>query len=671
MSGQFPNLLRPIQIGPIEVRNRLFNPGHGKSMAVNGMPEDQHYHYWVERARGGVGLIVTEVESVHPTSREPYVAGMTLRNWDESVVARYQKIAKGVHEHGARIFAQLWHSGLAAERAVKSPLPLLAPSAIPLHIGSEIPKEMELEDIREIIRSFGDAADRVRRGGYDGVEIHAAYEWLIHSFLSPRYNRRTDKYGGSLTNRMRFLREVIDEIRGRVGDSIAVGLRVNGDEFISDEPDRRAAAVRATLESLSGATEAQALELPELQEICQLLEQDGKIDFINTTVGGPDTLHMTVAPMAIPPGYQLHVPRALKEVLKRIPVMAVGRLTTPVEAEAILAGGSADMVGMVRELIADPEFVNKIRDERLDDIRPCVGANSCIARVLGDFISCIQNPATGREEDWGSQSLKAAENPRNILVVGGGPAGLEAARIAALRGHHVTLIEKQAQLGGQVLLAAEAPHRASLRGITDYLAHQLEKLHVEVILNQEATADWIRKETPDIVVIATGSQPCTGIAGAVSAHDVLTRTVELGDSVLVVDGTGHHEAAGTIEYIAATGRHVEVVTRERAVGMLTSGTLDAPLLWKRLSRLGVKVHASTWPEQIFDRSVVVRDLHSGELKTLADIDDIVEINQKQANASLYLELKEMSVEVRRIGDALAPRLIDHAIYDGHALGRQV
>ncbi|MBI2847352.1 MAG: FAD-dependent oxidoreductase [Chloroflexi bacterium] len=657
----FPHIFSPLKIGPITVKNRLYNPPHGKSIGENNHPGERHLAYWEERAKGGIALIITEVESVHPTSRDSSPAGLSLRNWDDSIIPHYQKITSVIHTYDTKMFCQIYHSGQIA--STFGYMPLWAASPIPSAKGpyAEVPKEMELEDIQEVIRAYGDAAVRAMTGGFDGVEIHISY-WLPLTFLSSALNKRKDRYGGSLENRMRFLFEVVDEVYSRVGGRIAVGVRMNGDEA-----------------RIGGWS------LEEAKILCKNLEASGKIDFIDTTVGNPAS-EFTVPPMAMPHGYQLYVSKGIKEVVKKIPVFTVGRIVSPSHAERILADGHADMVGLVRALLADPEFPNKAREGRGDDIRQCVGANSCRSARRGHMpLRCIHNPTASKEREWGIGTLKPAAHKKRMLIVGGGPGGLEAARVAALRGHRVTLYEKEKKLGGQVNLAVKAPYREEFGGITEYLIRQIEKLGVDVHLGVEATPEVILAQKADAVIIATGSLPVkTGYSpvradveklqgvdqpNVFTIWDVLQDKAELGEHIVFIDDNGHHEAAGTIEWLLDRGKKVEVVTRFNNVGAALEGTGDQQFFVPRVRKKGVVIHRVSWVEAIQDHTVRIYDLQTNEESTIQNVDSVVIAAGKVVNDSLYKALKGKVKELHRIGDCVAPRLVDHAIYEGHSLGR--
>ncbi|MBI4337781.1 MAG: FAD-dependent oxidoreductase [Chloroflexi bacterium] len=667
----FPHLFSPVRIGPITVPNRVYFGPHGKSYAVDGKPSDRHINYWVERAKGGIGLIITEVENIHPTGLGGRPPGAHILNVDDTIIPAYQRVTQAVHRHGAKIFCQLAHEGVSSSNpAFTGIMPLWGPSSVRADDSpiAEMPKEMELEDIQALVRAFRDAAVRAIKGGFDGVEVHCTFFGLLHHFASPTFNKRTDQYGGSLENRMRLLFEVVEAVRGAVGRNVVVGVRLNGQEVRQG-----------------------GMGLDEAKIIAQNLEASGLVDYINTAIGGHVNIYMNIPPMFVPRGYALFMAQGIKEVVKRIPVFGIGRFTSPEQIEQALASNSADLIGLVRALIADPEFVNKAREGRLNAIRPCIGVNTCIGREYAGYgVGCVHNPATGREGEWGIGTLKPATVKKRLLVVGGGPAGLEAALTAALRGHQVDLYEREAALGGQLNLAVRQPYRQDLGAIAGWRVDHLGQAGVRVHLNTEVTAELVLAQDPDAVVVATGSAPdASGFSPArydvprlpgvdqpnvFTAWEVLrgryvSGKTGLGQRVVVLDDNNHHEAAGTVEYLLDQGKHVEVVTRFNTIGAALWHTLEETPTMQRLKKKGVVLHPRQWARAVQGNSVRVYDMDTEEERILEDVDSVVLVARKLPEDRLYFALKGKVKELHRIGDCLAPRLIDNAIYEGHALAR--
>ena len=468
MAHQFRYLFTPLRVGGLTLKNRIFSSGHAEAMAEDGRPGSRLRAYHEAKARGGAALtIIGGSTSVHPSS--PASAWNMVANHDDSIVPAYRAIADAVHRHDCLIMSQLTHLGRRAQSDVESWHVLLAPSQLPEKVHREVPHEMEPEQIAMVVRAFGDAARRCRDGGLDGAELSFAHNHLVDQFWSPLFNRRTDEYGGSLEHRMRFGFEIFREIRRQVGQDWVVGARISGDE-LSDG----------------------GLSAEDMAEIARRLAGSGLVDFLSIIGGAAHTaaLQAQVVPnMSYPVGLFVPLAAAIKAAVPGIPVFHASRIVDPVHADQILAEGAIDLVGMTRALIADPDLPRKAREGRIEDIRVCVGANEgCIDRIYqGKPVTCIQNPGVSREGELSEPT--PATTRRRVVVVGAGVAGLEAARVAALRGHRVVLLEREAEVGGQVLVASRAPQRAEYGGIVRFLARQVGKLPIDCRLDVDATAE--------------------------------------------------------------------------------------------------------------------------------------------------------------------------------------
>src|SRR5437867_2134328 len=509
MAPELRSLFSPIQVGRVTLKNRIYSSGHAEAMAESGRPGARLTRYHEAKARGGCALtIFGGSSSVHPSS--PAAAWKQIANHDDSIIPAYRAIADAVHRHGCLVLTQLTHLGRRAQADGDETSVLLAPSQIPERVHRDVPHELEGEQIGELVRAFGEAARRSRDGGLDGIEISMAHNHLIDQFWSPLSNQRLDDYGGSLGNRMRFATEVLSEIRRRVGGDFVVGARISGDEF-----------------TRGGLTAA------DMAEIARRLATSGLIDFLSIIGGGAHTYELQAAAvpnMSYATGVYVPLAAAIKQAAPQMPIFHASRIVDPVHADRAVAAGHLDVVGMTRALIADPDLPRKAREGRFDDIRTCVGANEgCIDRIYqGKPVTCVQNPATGREGELAD--VRVATKPKRVVVVGGGVAGLEAARMAAIRGHRVMLFERAAELGGQVLLAARAPARAEYAGIVRFLVAQVEKLAVKVRRAVEATPSAVLAARPDVVIVATGSHPhipplpCCDGKHVVTDRDVLCGT---------------------------------------------------------------------------------------------------------------------------------------------------
>ncbi|NTU85725.1 MAG: mycofactocin system FadH/OYE family oxidoreductase 2, partial [Chloroflexales bacterium] len=527
-------LFTPIRLGSLTLKNRIVFSAHLTNYAEDYMPSERHVYYYRERARGGAGLIITEEHSTHPTDH-PYEK--LIHAFNPEVIPRYRRITEAIHAEGVPILAQINHNG-GQGSGMFTRLPAWAPSAVADPLFREVPKAIELEDIQAVIQGYAQVARHTQLGGFDGVELQCSHSSIVRQFLSRHNNRRADAYGGGLEGRMRLLREIIAAIRERCGRGYVLGVRLCGDELIRD-----------------------GIVLDEAVAAARMLEADGLVDYINTSIGtATQTLYMIEASMHIPPGYALFISSAIRRAV-RLPVIGVGRIKDPIQAERVLQEGHADLVGVVRAQIADPEFGRKSRENRAEDIRLCLSCNQeCVGRMgLNRWMGCIETPATGREQALGIGTLQPAGQRKRVVVVGGGPAGMKAAVVAARRGHQVTLFEQQAELGGQVNLAVKVTNRAEFGDLVRNLLHEIHQLEITVRAGTLATPELVLAERPDAVVIATGSTPDRATfpgadgPGVADVADILAGRAEPGRRVLIVDRLGFHEAAGVAEYLAERG----------------------------------------------------------------------------------------------------------------------
>jgi len=652
MSASARLLFSPLKVGNITVQNRIVFSAHLTNFAEDFMPTDRHACYYRERARGGVGLIITEEHSVHPTDH-PYEK--LIHAFNPAVLPGYRRITEMVHAEGTPILAQINHNG-GQSSGMFTRLPAWAPSAIADPLFREVPKAVEHEDIHQIIDGYATVASYTKRGGFDGIELQCSHSSIVRQFLSRSTNTRTDEYGGSLENRARLLREIIGAIRLAVGRDYVLSVRLCGDELIRD-----------------------GITIDEAVDLARLLERDRLIDCINTSIGtATQTLYMIEASMRIPPNYAMFIPSAIRKAV-HLPVIGVGRVKDPIQAERLLAEGHADLVGVVRAQIADPEFARKARENRADDIRLCLSCNQeCVGRMgLNRWLGCIETPATGREQALGIGTLQPAKPAKRMTVVGGGPAGLKAAAVAARRGHKVTLLEKEERLGGQVAAAVRVTNRAEFGDIVRNLVHEIEQLPVEVRTGVAATPEMVLAERPDAVIVATGSLPDRrGIPGAdgprvADATDILAGRVTPGRRVLLIDRLGFHEATSTAEFMAEQGCAVEVVTQTLYVGQDLGVTLDLENWYRQARRLGIRCTPNHSVLSIEEGVVTALHNYSGQIVRFPEVDTIVLAIHRRANCRLYTGLKGRVPELHRIGDCVAPRRAHAAIIEGEKAGRAV
>ncbi|WP_027779822.1 NADH:flavin oxidoreductase [Paraburkholderia caledonica] len=630
---RYPNLFKPLTLNKLTLRNRIVSTAHAEVYAEpGGLPGDRYIRYYEEKAKGGVGLAVCGGSSpVSIDSPQGWWKSVNLST--DKIIDPLSRLAEAMHAHGAKIMIQATHMGRRSAFHGEHWPHLMSPSGVrePVHRGNA--KIIEVEEIRRIITDFAAAAKRVKDAGMDGVEISAAHQHLIDQFWSPRTNFRTDEWGGSLENRLRFGVEVLQAVREAVGPDFCVGLRMCGDEFHED-----------------------GLDHEQLKEIAQAMSESGLIDYLGVIGSGADT-HNTLAncmpPMALPPEPFVHLAAGIKSVVK-VPVMHAQSIRDAGQAERLLASGMVDLVGMTRAQIADPHMVIKIRDGREDEIKQCVGANYCIDRQYNGLdVLCVQNAATSREATMPHVIARTNGPKRKVVVVGAGPAGLEAARVAKSRGHDVVLFEKNDYVGGQIMLAAKAPQREQMAGIVRWFDMETKRLGVDRRLGVAADDKTIMAEKPDIVVLATGGSSFTSQVAAwgvdeglaVSSWDVLSGKVEPGKNVLVYDGVSTHAGAGVADFISSRGSNVEIVTPDVKVADDVGGT-TFPIFYRRLYAQGVVHTPNYWLDKVYEEDgkkiAVIRNEYTEEQEERA-VDQVVIENGSTPNDELYWKLKPESV----------------------------
>ena len=645
------HLFQPLRIRGCTLKNRIMSSGHDTTLPVDGTVNAALVAYQEARARGGVGLIVLQVSGVHETAR---YTNHVLMATDDSSIAGYRSVAEAVHRFGTVLFGQLFHPGREIAEADGGLLSVAyAPSSVPNERFHVMPRPLKRPMIDAIVHGYGDAARRMQQAGLDGVEIVASHGYLPAQFLNPRVNLRDDAYGGDIENRLRFLREVIADIRAKVSDGFVVGLRISGTEI--DE---------------AGLTEDESFEA--------VTRLGDSIDYAHITLGTSASLGGAIhiaPPMTLKTAYVVPYAARIKRQA-RIPIFVTGRINQPQEAEAVIAGNHADVCGMTRALISDPEMPNKAARGTPEDIRACIACNqACIGHFHKGYpISCIQNPVSGRELRFGT--LRSAARRKKVMVIGGGPAGMKAAVIAAQRGHHTTLYEAERRLGGQALLAQMLPGRAEFGGLITNLQRELELAGVQVHKGARVDRKMVMAQAPDVVLIATGAKPYRpefpqeGSLAVMDAWAVLRGEGTIGQSVVVIDWRADWIGIGIAEHLAQQGRTVRL-----AVGGIAAGE-TLPFYVRdhaaaSLHKLGVQVLTYTRLYGSDSDSVYLQHLSSGEAVVIDKVDTLVLCTGHTPVDDLSDALEGLDAEVHVIGDAASPRTAEEAVYEGLKVAAEI
>lgn len=636
-----------MQIGPVTVRNRIVFSAHLTNFAIDGLPSEQHAAYYEERAAGGAGLIITEEHSTHRTDW-PYEK--LIHGFNRDVIPGYRRMTEAVHRHRVPIFAQINHNGGQAS-SMYSRLPVWAPSAIADPLFREVPKAVDHQEIAEVIESYALVAGHCVEGGFDGIELQCSHSSIVRGFLSPVTNRRSDEYGGTLAGRARILLEIVAAVRVAIGPELALGVRICGDELVE-----------------GGTT------IDDAVEVARMVESTGQVDYINTSIGvATASLFMIEASMHVPPGYAMFIPSAIRRAVE-LPVVGVGRFKDPLQAERSLSEGHCDLVGVVRGQIADADFVAKARAGEAADTRLCLSCNQeCVGRMgLNRWLGCIENPRTGRESDGVGRAVPV-DVARDVLVVGAGPAGLQAAIAAARNGHRVTVCEASRAPGGQVALAATVPNRAEFGDLVRNQVHEANRLGVTFEYGVTVNAAEVARRRPDHVVVATGSVPARpwwapgDAEWIVDVREVLSGAVHPEGNVVVLDELGFHQATSVAELLADRGACVEIVTPGMLVGQDLGVTLDLENFWIRAQAKGIVQSTELVPMGVEDHTVNLQHHPTGETVTRTPDWLVLAVPSGPAD-ELYHDLVAAGVEAMRVGDAVAPRRAHAAVIDGERVG---
>ena len=645
---------QPIRIGGLEIPNRIARSANTTTISPAGIDE-QFIAYHRARARGGVGLSILEAAAVHPTSVLSY-------RIEESTCVGFERLMKEVRPFGMRVFQQLWHGGHHIH-GLAGRLPW-APADVPSPFSGLVGVPMGTAEIGEVVESFGMAARMCRDAGLDGVEIHAGHGYLIQQFLSPLTNTRDDDYGGSLQNRMRFALEVFRAVRRAVGADFPVGAR------------------------LSTSTAPGNVSAAELGQLARTLQDEDLISFLDASHGDYYQMDRMTGTMAEVAGYELE-PNAPLLAAVSVPRMVTGRFRTLEEAEGVLRERRADIVSMVRAQIADPDLVLKTREGRADQVRPCIACNQgCVGGLLQTGrMGCVVNPAAGVENLLDERTMTRSGAPKKVLIVGGGPAGMEAARVAALRGHRVILAEAGPRLGGTILAARRAPRMQAIGDFTDWLEREVLRLGVEVRTGSYVEPEDVLAERPDVLLVATGAisrgdgiqaarpglppEGC-GLPHVTDAADLLLhgKDEHAGRSALVLDDIGHYEAVAAAEFLVDRGASVTYVTGSSSFAPKMNGSFRNEVALQYLYRGRFRLLVGHQLTRITPENCEVRPLQ-GERSEIIQADSVVLVTNKSPARGLYEALRGRIATVEAIGDAASPRTLQDAVREGHLAARRI
>ncbi len=645
--NQYPNLFSPIKIGETTIKNRVFMPPISTNLADKGYVTDALVKHYAARAKGGVGLIVTEVTTVEPTY--VYLPGdMSIA--DDSFIPGWKKLTDAVHQYGTKILPQLFHPAYMAFPIQGTPR-LIAPSFVGPYYAKEAPRPVTVEELHTIIKQFGEAALRVKKAGADGVEIHAAHaHGLLGGFLSPLYNKRTDEYGGDINGRLRLTLEVIREVRKTCGSDFIIDVRISGDEY-SDG----------------------GLNLNDAIYVSKQLEKAG-VDMLHVS-GGTTIKRGSSIPA---PGTKMGSHSALSAEIKKyvsIPVATVGRITEPWIAEELIANGKADICMIGRANLCEPEFCNKAQAGKIDEIRPCIGCLRCLNGIMfGKRVSCTVNPSFEPENE---DTLLPADTKKNVLVIGGGPAGMEAAFVAAKRGHHVVLADKQDALGGTVRIAAVPIAKQDLTQLIKYQAHKLEQAGVEVLLNTEITLEAIKEQYADYeIILCGGSTPIvpsfmTEFKDYMTADDVLYGRKFPGRKIVIIGGGS--VGCETADYLAPIlndrfPRNREIILIEMAHEIMANESGPGrSLLVQRMMEKGIQIICDAKVEEVSNDTIQYSK--DGVDYQITDADTLVLAMGYRPNVTLQEQLEDAGISYAVLGDCKKLGNIKDAISEGYEYAR--
>jgi 2,4-dienoyl-CoA reductase-like NADH-dependent reductase (Old Yellow Enzyme family) len=660
---KYPNVFSPIQLGPVEVPTRFFFAPHGSALSAGTKPADDLVAYSAERVRGGgCGLVIVAlVQHDRGRTRQP-------SPYPTANIPAFRAMADAIHQAGGKIFGQCFYHwiGTGQWQPLSPPAPALSPSVRQFGLGdrSSSTHAMGRDEIAGMVAAMRQTCANMREAGFDGILLHGSHAGLIEQFLSPYFNERDDEYGGSLENRMRFLIETLKAAREGGGKGFAVGIRLNCDEQVQGGYGTDTA-----------------------REVVQTICEAGLVDYIDLDIGlEPQQFHHGM-PTAFS-ARQFYRPwvEKVRGAAGKVPVLSVlGRITEMADAEAAIASGVIDMAGAARQLIAEPQFVQNARNGLEDKSRTCIACNWCTAAGGDGAQGCSINPASYRERLWGVDTFAPAARPSRVVVVGGGPGGLEAARVSALKGHRVTLIEARTKLGGALALWGKLPGRDTVGTALGWWERELARLGVDVRLNTAADVALVLGESPDAVIVATGGRYSRGgrsitadfdLPGHDLPHvfrpeDILLHGARPSGRVFLINGEGLHASAGLAELLTASGAEVHFVSAGFSpVSPRLVDSFEARFVVQRLKAAGVQFHPTCWPREIRDGAITLFDVHTG-VERDEPADTVVLVTGREPQDALARELEGKVPQLFTIGDALAARMLAAATYEGQKFARLV
>lgn len=663
---------QPLRIGPMQLKHRVIVPARILNWAPDQVLSERHFNHYEHLVDGGAAMIITEQHAAYPTAKGSFHNGCTA--WEERAIPGFERMAEIVHARDARGVVQLYGTGVHDKGTMLFDewKPLWGVSELPSIVHTETPIVMGKTEIGEIIAGYVKSATNVRTGGLDGVEIHAAHGYLLGQFLSRVYNNRTDEYGGSIENRARLIVQIGEAIRAEIGTDLAMGIRLSYDEFVGP----------------AGITPDEA------DEQVALLASTGLFDYFSISAGNYYTLDQTVAPMEQEDGHLVPFARRAKEIVgERAAVFTVGRIRDLHRAEEVITSGSADVVAIGRGQLADPDLINKTREGREHEVIRCTGVNECVGRLWDGYeVMCMMNPVTGREGAWRQLPIVERSQAKRVLVIGGGPAGMKLAAVAAARGHDVTLVEREPELGGHLKLLASMPDQEGFDIAADNLVRAVQNAGVKVLTGTVADADLVRRHAADEVFVAEGARYAdTGVSlwapgvsflpgadqPAVEGIDEVVRRCQregygwLGERVVIIDEASTTLPLALAEQLAGAGIQVTIVTPQMMVG--NDVFKRGEFTW-RLPALvggGVEMIAQRVVTGYVDGNLVTSDMWSRKEHVIEDVSAVVLAVYRTANTALFDELTAAGITARRIGDGLAPRKLQAIIYESEKAARDL